>query len=130
MKDGDTFAGAVNCMDGRTQEPVAAWLKAEYGVKYVDQMTEPGPIRILADCPDDPRVEALRTRVGISVGKHHARAIAVVAHYDCAGNPVDRPEQERQLARSLDIVKSWAPDTPVVGVWVNEEWQVEKVAER
>lgn len=125
----DTFAAAVNCMDGRAQEPVRRWLRDRCGVLHVDQITEAGPVRILADLPDDPRLDSLKFRVGISVERHHARAVALVAHHDCAGNPVDRAEQERQIRAGVMTLKSWAPDVPVFGLWVNSEWRVEPVCE-
>ncbi len=37
-----TFATAINCMDGRVQLPVIAYLKSKYVVDYVDAITEPG----------------------------------------------------------------------------------------
>jgi hypothetical protein len=39
---------AINCIDGRVQEPVAAWLKERYHLDYVDMITEPGADKVLA----------------------------------------------------------------------------------
>ena len=48
----ETFATAINCMDGRTQEPIISWAKKAFEVDYVDAITEPGPDKILAEGPD------------------------------------------------------------------------------
>ena len=44
------FATAINCMDGRTQLPVIAYLKEKCKIDCVDMVTEAGPVKILADC--------------------------------------------------------------------------------
>jgi len=36
------FATCLNCMDGRVQLPVIHWIKENYGVDYVDMITEAG----------------------------------------------------------------------------------------
>jgi hypothetical protein len=43
-----SFATAINCMDGRTQIPVTDYVRKKYKVEYVDMITEPGPIKVLA----------------------------------------------------------------------------------
>lgn len=37
------FVTAINCMDGRVQEPVIKWMKEKYNATYVDMITEAGP---------------------------------------------------------------------------------------
>jgi Putative carbonic anhydrase len=32
------FGTAINCMDGRVQEPVINWMKVRYGLDYVDMI--------------------------------------------------------------------------------------------
>lgn len=115
-------------MDGRVQEPVIAWMKNEYGVDYVDDVTEPGPVCILAGCADALATESIRRRVDISVSKHGSHVIAIVAHHDCAGNPVCKDEQVAQLSQAMDTVRAWGFDVDVLGVWVDEDWQVHPVA--
>ena len=39
MTDNALFATAVNCMDGRVQEPAVKFLKNKLGVAYVDTFT-------------------------------------------------------------------------------------------
>ena len=121
------FATAINCMDGRTQLPVIEYLKSAYKVDYVDTITEPGPVKILAEQEESQVIAQIKKRVDISVNKHHSRVVALVAHVDCAGNPVDKALQLRQLAEALTTLKSWGFPVQFFGIWVNEQWQVEKV---
>ncbi len=121
------FATAINCMDGRTQGPVADWMKKTYNVDYVDAVTEPGPVKILAEFKNVPVVANIKKRVAISVEHHRSNAIAVVGHFDCAGNPVDKDTQLKQITESARQVRSWGFKVEVVGLWVDEQWKVHKV---
>lgn len=121
------FATAINCMDGRTQLPVIDWLRREYGVDYVDSVTEPGPVCLLAGTPGSPALESVRGRVRISVEKHGSHQVAVVAHHDCAGNPLPKEQQLEQLRCSVETVRGWGLDAEVIGLWVGPDWQVERV---
>ncbi len=43
------FATAINCIDGRIQEPVIKYIQTTYGIDFVDLITEPGPNKILSE---------------------------------------------------------------------------------
>ena len=118
-----SFAGAVNCMDGRTQLTVYNYLKRRCGAAYVDMITEPGPVRILARGKERGLIASIRKRVGISVEKHGARLMAVVAHHDCAGNPAAKKRQLKQLAASVKTIRSWGFEAEVIGLWVDRNWK-------
>jgi carbonic anhydrase len=120
------FATAINCMDGRVQEPVIMWFKIKKGMDYVDTITEPGPIKALSE-GDAAVTESIRRRVLVSTEKHGSRIIAVVGHHDCAGNPVPKDEQLAQISLVIDLVKSWNTGAEVIGLYVNEMWNVEEV---
>ena len=45
--DNVKFCTSVHCLDGRIQEAILEYLKANYQVEYVDVITEPGPCRII-----------------------------------------------------------------------------------
>jgi len=122
------FATAINCMDGRVQEAVINWFKIRKGMQYVDMITKPGPIKLLAE-RDEDAVESIRLCTGISVEKHGSGMIAVVGHYDCAGNPVSREEQLGQIDRAIEVVRSWGFNAMVIGLYVNDRWDVEVVRE-
>ena len=121
------FAAAINCMDGRTQLPVSEWMKREYGVDYVDTITEPGPVRILAESRDVTAMESIRRRLDISVRKHGSSRVAIVAHSDCAGNPVDEETQLHQLRSAETTVLSWGMGIKVDLLWLGEDWQVQRI---
>ena len=61
----------------------------------------------------------------ISVAKHNSGLIAVVGHHDCAGNPVSREQQVEQILKSIEVVRSWDLGVEVVGLYVNDRWDVE-----
>jgi len=124
---GGKFATVINCMDGRTQLPVIEWAKREYGVNYVDTITEPGPVRVLAESSDNISLESIRRRVDISVRRHGSSRVAIVAHADCAGNPVDKETQLTQLRAAGATILSWGMDVQVDRLWLDEAWRVERI---
>ena len=121
------FCAAINCTDGRVQEPVSVYLRRRFGATYVDTITEPGPNRILAESAPDERVAAILERVAVSVEKHGSAGIAVVGHHDCAGNPADKAEQLVHTRHAVEFLKGRYPDIDIIGLWVNEAWQVEEL---
>jgi len=123
------FATAINCMDGRTQEPTINWAKKEFNVDYVDAITEAGPDKILADGSSD-LVESIKNRVLISVEKHGSKNIIMIAHHDCAGNPVSKEEHLVHLEKSVETISSWNLGVDIIGVWIDENWKVNKIIER
>ena len=61
----------------------------------------------------------------ISLYKHGSCCVFVVGHHDCAGNPVDKETPLKHISGAVKRVKSWFPDVGVIGLWVNEKWEVE-----
>ena len=114
-------------MDGRVQIPVIEWLKRQYGVDYVDMITEPGPERLLAEDKDRRGIQSLRKRLEISATRHNSKLVAIVGHHDCAGNPADKETQVKQISNAIKTVESWNFEVRVVGLWVDEKWEVQKV---
>ena len=100
-----TFVTAINCMDGRVQEPVLRWMKQRFEVDYVDMITEPGPDKIMTSGPVDA-LESIKRRVSISVNAHASRVVAVAVHHDCAGYPVSKEEHLAALSKCIDIIES------------------------
>jgi len=121
------FGTAINCMDGRVQEPVMNWLKSSYDLQYVDEITEPGPTKLITS-KDPTVVDALKAKVLISVERHGSRLVALAAHGDCAGNPIPREASIRQVLEGLEVIRSWNLPVRIVGLWVDVETrQVDKV---
>jgi carbonic anhydrase len=128
MSSDKKFACAINCMDGRVQDAVKNYMKDNYGVDYVDMVTEPGPNKILADNLDSAVIENIKKRVEISVGHHGSKIIAVVGHFGCAGNPTEKEEQIQHLKKAEVTVKGFGFDAEIVLLWVDGDWTtVEKV---
>ena len=122
-----SFATAINCMDGRTQIPVIDYVRKKYRVDYVDMITDPGPIRVLAENKDKAALESIRRRVEVSTGKHGSEHIVIVGHYDCAGNPVEKETQLKQILESIMTVRSWAFKVEIIGLWIDEKWIAHEV---
>jgi hypothetical protein len=123
------FGTAINCIDGRTQQPVIDYIKQNYGVDVVDMITFPGADGIFSDERRLMEASLARQSASISVEKHNSRIIAVVGHYDCAGNPGDKSHHYLQIRKALlKISSSWKiPTTKIIGLYVNDNWQVEEV---
>jgi carbonic anhydrase len=119
-----TFGTAINCMDGRTQLPVAQWLKDTFHLDYVDTITEPGADKLVAT-GEAAELARLLAKVRISVQKHGSRIIAVVGHDDCAGNPVCYADHCAQTEQAMQVIHAWGLGVKVIGLWVNADWQVE-----
>lgn len=120
------FVTAVNCMDGRVQQPVLDWLKDRYKADYVDMVTEAGPNKVLMESSSD-EIQSLRSKIEVSLNAHGSKVIAIIGHYDCAGNPVSEDVKRAQIKENVARLKDWYNDVEVIGLWVNEDWKVEKV---
>ena len=112
-------------MDGRPQRIVADYLTTSFGVRHLDTITTAGTVRHLAE--DTEQTSALLSNLDISVKSHGSNHIAVVAHHDCAGNPVSDRTQRQQVAAATVRLRQLYPDAEVVGLWLNEHWVVEPV---
>ncbi len=119
-----SFCTAINCMDGRIQLPVIQYLQQHYDVPYVDIITEPGPIRILAEHPDISSIPSILKRLNISIDVHQSKLIAITGHHDCAGNPSPKDVQLEQIERSKKYISKLYPHIEVIGLWIDEHWQV------
>jgi len=122
-----SFCTVITCMDGRIQLPVNKYLTDKFNAPYVDTITEAGPVGAIAAGSDKFIIEGILKRLQISVANHKSEKIAVVAHHDCAGNPVSYEEQIDHLKKSVNFVKQAYPHLEVAGLWVNENWEVEEV---
>lgn len=122
-----SFCTVVNCMDGRTQLPVNDYLRRRFDVKYVDTITEPGPVAILGTVGGHPAAESILRRTDISVKKHHSQGLAVVGHWDCAGNPAPEETQRQQAQAAMALLRGRYPSLPVIGLWVDEQWRIHEL---
>ncbi len=121
------FCTAINCMDGRVQLPVIEYLKNKFQVDYVDMITETGPNRVLAEQSNPDLVDSIFGRTKISVEKHGSKQIAIVGHFDCAGNPSGRDEQKIDTQRAVNFIRERMNNFEVIGLWVDENWEVNEI---
>jgi hypothetical protein len=128
MKEQYKFGTAINCIDGRTQQPVIDYIKQNYDVDIVDMITFPGANGIFSN---ELRlvVEASLAKhsASISVEKHNSRIVAIVGHYDCAGNPGDKSHHYVQIRKALQEISLRKLPAKIIGLYFNDNWQVEEV---
>jgi hypothetical protein len=125
---GFRFGTAINCIDGRTQEVVIDYMKQKYNIDGVDMVTFPGADGLFSNEQNLPEIVALiRRAVSISIERHGSQIIALVGHYDCAGNPGDRELHNKHIRRAMQEVSSWNLNTQVIGLYVNEKREIEVV---
>jgi len=122
-----TFATAINCIDGRTHLPVIDYMRGQFGVDFVDLVTEPGPNKILSENLDKTTVNSIKDRVRISLERHDSNLITIVGHHDCAGNPTGEDIHKQQIVSAMNSVRSWNLDVRIIGLWVDERWRVSEV---
>ena len=120
------FSTAINCMDGRVQLPVNAFLKKYFEAEYIDTITEAGPVHIFDKTSDLTALNSLYSRVDISVNQHESHGLAICAHADCAGNPIDDDHQQHQLEKAVLFLREKYPNIEIIGLWVDKELCVHK----
>lgn len=120
------FGTLVTCIDGRVQRPTILWMREQYGIDFVDVISEPGPDKLLAE--SGPEVtDSVQKKVAFSVQAHVSRIVGICGHFDCAGNPATPEEHRVQIRQSVELARSWGLAAQVVGLWLNEHWQIEVV---
>ena len=121
-----SFYTAINCMDGRIQEPITNYIKKKYNVLFVDMITGAGPVKILSNKKTE-NLESIISCIDISLKKHKSKGIAIVAHYDCAGNPIADKEQKKLLQKAVIFLENKYINIPVCGLWVDKDRKVENI---
>jgi hypothetical protein len=111
-------------MDGRVQLPVLTWIKANYPVDFVDVITEAGMDGVLAKQED---IAEIQRSIKVSVNLNKSTRLFIVGHHDCRGNPVDKTIHRQEIIEAVKRLKPLWPTQEIIGLWVNDRWQVEKV---
>lgn len=120
------FGTAINCIDGRTHQVVIDYMRRNHGVDGVDMVTLPGADGIFSR-ERYAEVALAKRAVSISVEKHGSGVIAIVGHHDCAGNPGDREYHHAHLRKAALEVASWNFPVQVIGLYVNDKWEIEEI---
>ena len=118
------FATSVSCIDGRIQIPLAKWIKENYSVDYVDTITEPGVDKTITE---NSVFESIKTKVSISINAHKSELIVLSGHYNCAANQVSNEEHIELIKKGIGVISSWNLGAKVIGVWVDDSWNVNTV---
>ena len=121
------FCTAINCIDGRVQLPVIKHLKDRYAADYVDMITEPGPVAVLTDEKKFRQADSIIYRTELSINVHKSKLIAIVAHYNCAGNPIKKAEQLIQLENSVKVINKKFAKAQILGLWVDKNRIVNEI---
>jgi hypothetical protein len=82
---------------------------------------------MIAEFPDSMDTLSLFRRVDVSINAHASNALAIVAHHDCAGNPILDTEQIIQIKICLDIIMKRFPDVEAIGIWLDSNWTPQEV---
>lgn len=122
-----SFCTVINCMDGRVQLPVIHYLQKRFNVDDVDSITDAGPNLILAEQQDKSAVQWILKKLNISVEKHGSVGVAIVGHYDCAGNPAVKADQIIHTQRAMRFIGEKHEDIPVIGLWVDDAFTVHEI---
>ena len=108
-------------MDGRVQLPVLTWIKDNYPVDFVDVITEAGMDGVLSGQED---ISEVMRSIKVSVNINKSTRLFVVGHYDCRGNPTDDKHHHEEIIQAVKRLKPLWPAQEVIGLWVNDRWQV------
>lgn len=126
-----SFCTAINCMDGRVQLPTTAFLKERFNVDHVDMITEAGPNHIVGRLTSYSLLQSVLDRLRLSVEHHRSVGIAIVGHYDCAGNPAGKEEQTADTMAAIKRIRqhcSQYKDIPIIGLWIDGNWSVSEIS--
>ncbi len=121
------FLCVITCMDGRIQKPVLEFLEKSYPGYNPDTITEPGPVKLLTPESFEKGLKRLQERIDISLQVHRADKIFLVAHPDCAGNPVSDQEQIRQLKAAQNQLKKIYKETEIHVIWVENNTTAKEI---
>lgn len=122
----EKFGTILQCMDGRPQRKVADYLTTSFGVRNLDTITTAGMVRHLAE--DTDQTGTILDNLNLSIDQHGSQKVAVVAHHDCAGNPVSDQAQKQQVGAAVARLESLYPDVELAGFWLDENWIVERIS--
>ncbi len=123
-----TFATTINCIDGRAQGPVSQWIRDNFHVDYVDTVTAPGVDDIIAE-RSDAEIQSIVNAAAVSINAHHSGLVVLAGHANCAGNPVSDTEHAAHIKKACDRLSGLQWPVRVIGVWVNHDWQIEKICD-
>lgn len=126
METRGRFAAVINCMDGRIQMRTLEQVMTRFGVRHVDNITSTGVVKHF-DGSVSPAGDALLESVTVSIAAHGTHQLAIVAHADCAGNPVSDSTQKLQLEKAIGVISERFPDLEVIALFFDPNSGFERI---
>ena len=126
MTSFDRFAAVITCMDGRIQTRTIDQLMTRFGARHIDNITMTGAVKHLSGTVTATG-EGLLESLAVSVKAHGTTQVAIVAHAECAGNPVADAEQKSQLRNAVISVHGRFPDLEVIALFLDPKLGFEKI---
>lgn len=135
MSSSKKLAIAITCSDWRLHQDAVHYNKqlAELlGADGVDLIVVPGPDGLYKE-GSETALKVVADAAKLLAGAHNSMAIAVVGHYQCAGNPAsdeqhdaDAAEAAQALRKSLDFA---GPIVAVSTVYRDDaNWSLKEIA--
>jgi carbonic anhydrase len=126
MTSFERFAAVITCMDGRIQTRTIDQLMTRFGARHIDNITMTGAVKHLSGTVTATG-EGLLESLAVSVRAHGTTQVAIVAHAECAGNPVPDDEQKGQLRDAVITVRGRFPDLEVIALFLDPKLGFEKI---
>ncbi|MHC4873375.1 MAG: carbonic anhydrase [Planctomycetota bacterium] len=115
------FTTLLNCIDGRAQLPALEFLKEKFNSGLIDNITEPGIVS------SGEVLDAILSKIEISMSVHKSKTITVAAHHDCAGNSLTETEQKAQLKTAKEFLQKRYESIEIHTLWIDENFIVKEV---
>jgi hypothetical protein len=122
----DVFACHLACQDGRVTDAVSHHARVKHGIDWVDNITEPGINKILAENIDTSVIKSIKRKIPISIHHHGSNVIFISGHPKCAGNPAGKEEQIKHLRDAKKTVESFGFGVNIVLLWIENDWATVK----
>ena len=120
------FGTVIACIDGRFQKRTQNQVTTRLGVRYVDTITSAGAVKNFAgEVTREGR--RLLEQVAVSVDAHDSKRLAIVAHGDCAGNPVPDATQRAQLEEATATLANLLPEMTVSAFFLEPSGVFERI---
>jgi carbonic anhydrase len=126
MTSDGRFAAVITCMDGRIQTRTLDQVMTRLGVRFVDNITSTGAVQHL-DGSVSATGEGLLHSLAVSIEAHGTSQVALVAHTQCAGNPVPDSKQKDQLRKAVGVVSERFPDLEVIALFFDPRIGFERI---
>jgi len=107
--EGKKIAVGVFCADWRLHQDSVHLNKAvkdHLGVDGVDVIAIPGPDSVCAPVGFEAERELLTKWLKLLIGAHKPVAVAFIAHYNCAGHPVEDHEHDADVEKMMREFKT------------------------